>query len=238
MTKASFARRCARGIASGAGLGAGLYASYAAATWLRYGRAAAASGEEEDSLLDQFMPAYEIVERHHLRVEAPAAVTFAAARDVDFSKSALVRAIFKGRELAMGTDPDDARRPRGLVPLTQSLGWRVLAEIPHREIVLGAVTRPWQANVVFRSIPAEEFAAFNEPDYVKIVWNLRADPIAEDASMFRTETRAVATDRTARRKFRRYWSLASAGILLIRLFALRLTKADAEGLVHSRNFPH
>jgi hypothetical protein len=67
------------------------------------------AGEEADASLDQFMPMYEIVERHHVRVEAPAEVTFAAARDVDFRKSAVVRAIFKGREIAMGSDPDEAR---------------------------------------------------------------------------------------------------------------------------------
>ena len=237
MTRMSFARGCARGIAAGVGLGAGAYATCAAATWLRYGRVPEATREDADALLDEFMPTYEIVERHHVRVEAPAGVTLAAAREVDFSESPVIRAIFKGRELAMGSDSDEARRPRGLVPLTLSLGWRVLAEIPDREIVLGAVTRPWHANVVFRSIPPVEFAAFNEPDYVKIVWNLRADPIAEGASMFRSETRAVATDQTARRKFRRYWSLVSPGILLIRRFALRLTKADAERMAQSRKVP-
>ncbi|HEY7288556.1 MAG TPA: hypothetical protein VH583_01880 [Vicinamibacterales bacterium] len=236
MAKASFGRRCVRGIAAGLGLGAGLYATYAATTWLRYGRVPAAGNEEADALLDEFMPVFEIVERHHVCVDAPAEVTLAAAREVDFSKSAVVRAIFKGRELAMGTDPDDANRPRGLVPLALSLGWRVLAEIPDREIVLGAVTRPWQANVVFRSIPAGQFAAFDEPDYVKILWNLRADPNPDGNSILRTETRAVATDLSARRKFRRYWSLVSPGIVLIRLFALRLLKDDAERAVHSRSF--
>jgi PadR family transcriptional regulator PadR len=41
----------------------------------------------------------------------------------------------------------------------------------------------------FRPIPATEFAAFQEPNYVKIVWTLRAEVIAASASMFRTETR-------------------------------------------------
>ena len=227
----SSVRAGARGITYGLGLAAGLYAAYAGATWLRYGRvrsAAKVAGDAADPLLDRFMPSYEIVERHHARVEAPAAVTLAAAREVDFGKSVVIRAIFKARELTMGSDPDAAARPRGLVALTQSLGWRVLAEVPDREILLGAVTRPWNANVVFRPIPAEEFAAFNEPDYVKIVWNLRADPVGDGASVFRSETRAVATDESARRKFRQYWSLVSPGIVLIRRVLLRLTKADAE----------
>jgi hypothetical protein len=51
----------------------------------------------------------------------------------------------------------------------------VLAEVPGREVVVGAVTQPGYSNVVFRPLPPEEFIAFREPDYVKIVWTLRAD---------------------------------------------------------------
>ena len=93
---------------------------------------------------------------------------------------------------------------------------------------MGAVTQPWEANVVFRPLPPNDFVAFNEPDYVKIVWTLRADAIDASASIFRTETRAVATDATARAKFRRYWSFLSPGIILIRWLTLKPLKADAE----------
>ena len=46
--------------------------------------------------------------------------------------------------------------------------------------------------------------------------------------MFRTETRAVATDAAARAKFRRYWSFLSPGIVLIRWLMLGPVKAEAE----------
>jgi hypothetical protein len=104
----------------------------------------------------------------------------------------------------------------------------VLAEVPGREIVMGAVTQPWHANVVFRPLPPDEFAAFNEPGYVKIVWTLRADPRGAHASIFRTETRAVATDAYARAKFRQYWSFLSPGIILIRWASLHPLKSKAE----------
>ena len=93
---------------------------------------------------------------------------------------------------------------------------------------MGAVTQPWSANVVFHPLPPQEFAAFDQPDYVKIVWTLRADPIGDNASVFRTATRAVATDAAARGKFRRYWSFLSPGIILIRWVSLAPLKADAE----------
>ena len=74
----------------------------------------------------------------------------------------------------------------------------------------------------------DEFAAFQEPDYVKIVWNLRADPVGSGESIFRTETRAAATDAGARAKFRVYWSFASPGIWLIRRLTLVPLRREAE----------
>jgi hypothetical protein len=100
--------------------------------------------------------------------------------------------------------------------------------VPDREIVMGAVTKPWEANVTFHSLPPNEFAAFSQPGFVKIVWTLRADPFARDASIFRTETRAIATDTTSRARFRRYWAFASPGIRLIRRLSLGPLARDAE----------
>jgi hypothetical protein len=82
-------------------------------------------------------------------------------------------------------------------------------------------------------LPPDQFTAFNDPDFVKIVWTLRADPVGDSKSVFRTETRAVATDAQARRKFRRYWALASPGIFLIRLLSLMPLKAEAERRVRA-----
>jgi hypothetical protein len=191
-------------------------------------------GDDRDQLLDRFIPTYEIVERHHLRVDAPADVTVAAACEVDLQQSAIIRAVFKGRELMVGSDPDALDRPRGLVALTKTLGWGLLAETPGHEVVMGAVTQPWEANVVFRALPPDMFAAFTEPGYVKIAWTLRADPLSAGTSMARTETRAVATDPISRRKFRRYWSLCSPGIVVIRRLALGLVKTEAERRVRQK----
>jgi hypothetical protein len=130
--------------------------------------------------------------------------------------------------VVLGAAPDDRPRPRGLLDEVRSLGWGVLAEIPDREIVVGAVTKPWEADVTFRALPPEQFAAFAEPGYVKIAWTIRADPISATESVFRTETRAVATDSTARARFRRYWAFLSPGIIVIRWALLGPVKHEAE----------
>jgi hypothetical protein len=225
---ASRTRPVARWFATGIGVAAGAYATYVGMAWLRYGRTPPPRHEEEDPLLDRFLPAYEIAERHHIRVVAPTEVTLAAARNLDLFQRPIVRAVFRARELILGSSPDNRNRPCGMLAEAQSLGWMVLDEIPDREIVVGAVTKPWEANVTFRPIPADEFAAFQEPDYVKIAWNLRVDPIGANASIFRTETRAAATDPAARAKFRRYWSFLSPGIILIRWASLKPVRAEAE----------
>jgi hypothetical protein len=221
-------RSAMRIVAAGAGVAVGVYAAYAAVSWYRYGRISEPDASERDELLDRFMPAYEVVERHHIRVGAPAAVTMAAAREQDLLELPLVRAIFRAREIVLRASPDDRPQPRGLVAATLALGWGVLADVPGRALVVGAVTRPWEPNVTFRALPPDEFAAFREPGFVKIVWTLRADPIDGEQSIFRTETRAIATDVTARARFRRYWALASPGIALIRRLSLRPLRRDAE----------
>jgi len=213
--------------AAGLGLLAVGYATVAGTTWYCYGRVRSASPDERDPLLDQFMPEYEVAERHHVRVAAPAAMTLSAASDTDLQQSTIVRAIFRARELLLGAEPDVETRPKGLLAQMRSLGWRVLVEDPGREIVVGAVTQPWLPNVVFRGLPPEEFRAFQEPGYVKIAWTLRADPVGEAESIFRTETRVTTTDQTARMKFRWYWARFSPGIVLIRRLMLGLLKRSA-----------
>lgn len=186
-----------------------------------------ASGRD-GTLLDRFAPIYDIRERHRVPVATSTDATYAAARALDLGRSRVVRAIFRARALLMRAR-GDAGFPAGtLLDVTQDMGWRILGERPGREIVLGAVTRPWEADVRFRGLPADEFAAFAEPGYVKIAWTLAAEPRGSGESLAVTETRAVATDPAARRRFRRYWLLARPGIVLIRRLALGLVRSDAE----------
>jgi hypothetical protein len=91
------------------------YATVAGTTWYRYGRVPSASPDERDPLLDQLMPEYEVAERHHVRVAAPAAMMLSAAADTDLQQSTIVREGYSRR---------------------RHLGWRVLAENPEREIVV------------------------------------------------------------------------------------------------------
>jgi len=228
MNAKRFVRLATRVIAAGVGIAAAGYAAYVANAWRTYGAPPSPRADERDELLDRFMPVYDVVERHRIRVVAPAAAVFDAACKQDLQQSGFVRAIFRTRELVLGASGDDRPQPRGLLDEMKSLGWGVLAEVPGREVVVGAVTRPWEADVTFRALPPDQFARYGQPGLVKIVWTLRAEPLGDHESMFITETRAVATDPVARERFRKYWALVSPGVSTIRWLSLRPLKRDAE----------
>src|SRR6476646_10809485 len=87
------------------GVAAAAYAAYVGTAWSRYGKPPAP--DEGDPLLDRFMPVYEVAERHHIRVAAPADITFAAAQETDLQAAPLVRTIIRAREVILGATPDD-----------------------------------------------------------------------------------------------------------------------------------
>lgn len=128
----------------------------------------------------------------------------------------------------MGASGPRRDLPRGLVDRMKALGWGVLSETPGQEMVFGAVTQPWMADVAFGALPPDQFASFHQPGFVKIAWTLRVDPLDGGQSLVRTETRAAATDDDSRRRFRRYWMWVSPGVRLIRRLILRMLKREAE----------
>lgn len=221
-------RKVAQGLAIGTGAAAAGYAGVVAWNRLRYGHVHPGIDPAHASLLDHFIPDPEVLAAHEVEIDAPPETVLDAAKYVELSNAVVPRLLFKLRELALGGEPDTRQHPGPLLEQMLSIGWSVLAETPGREIVLGAVTKPWEAAPAFRSVPAAEFAAFAEPDYVKIAFALRADPDGNDTSVFHTETRAVATDAAARTKFRRYWSFVAPGVHLIRMALMQPVKCEAE----------
>jgi hypothetical protein len=215
------------GVAAGA---AGAFAlgwgGYAAVTWLGYGRR---HPDGEDALLDRFIPEWEAGDRHEIRVAAPAEFAYAALKETDLESIPLVHAIFAARAKILGAESDTPPPTRGLLASTLAIGWGVLDEVPGREIAVGAITKPWEADVTFHALPPERFRDFDEPGWVKIVWTLEAEPVDETESVARTRVRVRTTSADARARFRRYWSIFSPGIRLIRRLSLPVVRATAEG---------
>jgi hypothetical protein len=225
-TMSTTMKRAGRFVSRSLGAAALGWMGYAALTYRRYGKGKAP--RHRDTLLDRYMPRYEVAEQHHVYVAAPASITYDVLRAMDPLMSPLVRAIFRGRELLLGAEHAPRHERQGIVDQTVALGWRILVEEPGREIVVGAATKPWEANVTFEGLPADEFLDFEEPGYVKIAWTLAVKATAPDECVAWTETRVITTDAEARKRFRRYWAMFSPGILAIRRAGLRRARADAE----------
>ena len=182
----------------------------------------------ETRAIERFIPAWDIRTGHEIIVQAPAHTVFAVAEHFDLQSIPLVRAIFWLRQKLMRAGSSPPRRPAGLVAETKSLGWGELSRRAGRELVMGAVTQPWLADVKFTAVPPDEFLGYGEPDRVKIVWTIEAVPIEPSLTLLRTETRVRATDMAAGEKFRRYWRFARAGILMIRWLHLPALRRAAE----------
>jgi hypothetical protein len=203
------------------------WGGYAAVTWLGYGHHRRRKRGQAEDVLDLFIPEYEAGDVHQVRVMAPPEYAMEALKEMDLNAIPLVRAIFRARELILRARPGDEAVPPGILASTLWMGWGVLEETPNA-VVVGAVTRPWEADVHFHAVAPDEFRDFAEPGWVKIVWTLEAEPRGELESVARTRVGVRTTDDEARKRFRRYWSIFSPGIHLIRRLSLPAVKADAE----------
>ncbi len=178
--------------------------------------------------LELFIPHPEICERHSTLVAAPAAFVMHAARSFDMQSIGPVHALFSLRSRLMGAEEGAPDRGEGLAESTRKMGWGVLVDEPGRAYLSGAACQPWEANVVFSPLTAEDFASYSEPDYVKIAWSIEVESIDPSLCRLSTETRVTATDEQARRNFRRYWQIFGKGILAIRWLLLPAIRRRAE----------
>jgi hypothetical protein len=182
-------------------------------------------------LIDEYLPVFDVSDYRETRVRADPDRAYAALRSLDINRSRIVRMLFAIRALPArlrGEVPAPVPPAKSLLDQTLEIGWRILEERPGREIVVGAVTRPWKAVVRFRGLAPRDFIDFEEPGFTKIAWSNRVDASEPGFSTLSLETRVLATDPVSRRRFRRYWLAVGLGIRLIRIEALRLVKRDLE----------
>lgn len=169
-------------------------------------------------LLDDFLPRWDVRERHEVLVPLPPERVYQAIKELDLSRSRLIRLLFALRGLPRGNSVTLQR-------LT-SVGFVVLAEDPPVEIVLGITGRFWSMRGGIRKARADDFVSFANPGFVKAAWNFRVQQCASGSTVS-TETRVFATDERSRRSFRRYWFFVRPFSGLVRREALRLIKRSS-----------
>jgi hypothetical protein len=182
------------------------------------------------ALLDPFMPNPDVRGRHEITIHAPAGFVMNFARSFPIESLWLVRALFRLRAALLRSQAPSSQPQLGLVDQMRSIGWQCLAEDPLHYFIAGAACRPWQPQPGFSPIAPERFAAFAEPDRVKIAWTLESAESGPALTRFATETRVVATDPQSRVRFKRYWRKFGVGIVLIRLVLLFVLRRRAERL--------
>jgi hypothetical protein len=185
------------------------------------------------TLIDAFLPAYDVAERHQMRVRARIEQVYAAVRRLDLGGSGVVRMLFWFREL-----PAFFLRPSnwgaaGRLGLTLDVlldsGFVLLGERPNEELVLGLVGRFWTPSGDIQRLTLKEFRNFQRPGYAKAVWNFSLSGQAGGTTLLTTETRVLCLDATSRKRFLAYWSFVGPFSGLIRRRILRSIKRQAEG---------
>jgi hypothetical protein len=171
-------------------------------------------------LIDEFLPRFEVFQRHALEVHAPPSQVFEAVRAFDLAGSRVSRMLFRARGLL---------RP-GPLGLDQLLyrGFVFLGEEPPDELLLGLVGKPWTPlGGIVQRLDAEGFRVFERPGFAKVAWNFTVQPRGS-RSRVETETRIHCTDEGSRRAFARYWRLIGPFSGMIRREALRSIQRRAE----------
>ena len=194
--------------------------------------------------LDEVMPVYDVVERHATLVGASPQQTFAAIRTADLTGGPLTQSLLVLRALpaALGAalrSPRTAlaefrarraareRAWRGLAPFERA-GFRVLAEHPPEEVLIGLLGQFWTPRGrLCAELTEAHFAAGPPAGYALAAWNFTVAERPDGTTELRTETRVwCAPD--ARAKFRSYWLVVRPGSGLIRRAMLRAIRREAE----------
>ena len=188
-------------------------------------------------LIDDFLPTFDVSERHRIRVRASAPATYAALKTTDLAGSALPRALLFLRAVpgallrgVQGLRDLAARRHEPLSLSTFELaGFRILAERFPEEIVIGLEGRFWTPSGALCTPPAEAF--LNRAPLAgtaRAVWNFTVRDLGGGASELVTETRVLCADRSSRLRFFPYWAVIRLGSGLIRRRMLAAVKRTAE----------
>lgn len=211
--------------------------------WYRYQPKLRAVGddEEEAPLLDQFLPNAEFAGEVAVNVHAPAAAIFTALHTVTLADMPLANWLGTlrylpaqlGRKAAPAVPTPSTEQPFMRLVLTG--GNILLANVPDRELIIGAIGR--FHNLTDQQMVAlphpHAFVRFNDPTYQKLAMSIRLEPLPAQAGD-QVGYRLVLTHRThalsaaARRKFARYWIGIKPGGNFVSWLLLRAVKRSAE----------
>ncbi|GLY38209.1 hypothetical protein Amsp01_042330 [Amycolatopsis sp. NBRC 101858] len=187
-----------------------------------------------DLLIDHFLPHphFEVVRT--TIVDAPVKETYAAARELDFTdvRGGVVSAAGWLRMLPERWHHrrhGPPRRPTRLTPDDLDAGseWALLGDRPGGEFALGVAGKFWQPVITWRRVEADDFAAFDEAGYGKLVLAVSVFPYGPHRTLLTAHTRVRMSDPESWLKFRRSWRLSRPAIGSVHTALVRTVAANA-----------
>lgn len=187
------------------------------------------------TLLDSWMPAYDVAARYAVRIGAPQAHVYATLLATDFSRPWLVRALMGVRllpTLLRSPGPTwrrfmrPSRQPRASLTDFSHSDFVLLEEAPPQEIVLGITGRFWSLRAEILPRTAAEFREDLHAGLAQAAWNFTVTAAPQGTDLT-TETRVRCADPATRRQFKRYWRLVAPGSGLIRHAILGQVRREA-----------
>ena len=185
------------------------------------------------SLIDTYLPTYDVAITEHLVVAADPAAVYRTAKDLDFMtvRTPLLTASFFVRGLPARLSGRSVSAPPvlRLASGSESLpGWLLLGEVPGRELAFGAVGKFWNPNIEWFDVLLDDFAGFYEPGWGKIACHFLVNDDGPGRSSLTYECRTATTDETARRQMSRYWWLIRPFVAHIMRATLRTIGQGAQ----------
>ncbi len=180
--------------------------------------------------LDEFAPVYQFHEAHRIPVHASPERVFRAINAVTADEIPLYRTLTWIRR-GGAEGPETILNPPSGVPLitvATRTSFLTLAEVPNRELVIGAVVlAPAGIRLATGPTPGS-FKDLTRPGFAKAALNFLVTPRGPGECELSSETRVFATDDVSRTQFARYWRCIAPGSAAIRLLWLRAIKLRAE----------
>ena len=166
------------------------------------------------STLERVMPVYDFRLRHDRWIEVPPPRVYAALLRLRLEDLTIARPLLRVRHLGRSAGTGGA-------PLVERGPVTVLSSNPSRELVAGAVARPWQLTPTRRTVRSlAEFGAIDEPGWTKYLFDFTLTPEGAGTRLS-TETRGRSSSPEARRAFAVYWILIRPFSGLVRRDMLR-----------------
>jgi hypothetical protein len=169
-------------------------------------------------LIDEFLPEYDFVETHSIAIDASAAQVYAAANEVDFGESFIVRCLLRLRGMS-----GEGVSLRNL----EYSKFKILGSVANKEVLIGLAGKFWTPWGDMQRVDATNFREFEKPGYAKAVWNFSLDGTSDKMDLT-TETRIRCLDDGSRRSFGFYWTFIQPFSGLIRMEMLKTIKRKAE----------